>query len=214
MTLTASTLVRALAVVAMVSTGAAMPARVGAQPTNDVPVWALVGVNASPDSQWLAIVRWGYVGGFDSRLLLADLMWAPHNAWQVVLGYVHVDPIEDGAPAAALVRAGTIWRPLRGRVYLENRVLGEHVAISDRSALARVRNRLLVSFPLGRRLRLRPFATAEFFAVREGLDAQRYQLGASRAFGRTTLEVYWTQHRPQHRESFHALGLTYYVRVD
>lgn len=145
-------------------------------------MWALVGVNASPDPHWLAMVRWGYVGGFDSRLLLADLMWAPDDAWQLVLGYVQVDPIDHEAPATSIGRAGPIWRPLRGRVYVENRLFGEHIAIAERSALGRIRNRLLVSFPLGRRLRLRPFATAELFAVREGLDAQRYQVVGQRAF--------------------------------
>lgn len=213
-TVTFRTLVRTCALMTVVSALAARPTHVEAQPTNDVPVWALVGVNASPGPQWLAMVRWGYIGGFDSRLLLADLLWAPDDAWQLVLGYVHVDPIDHEAPSTAIVRAGTIWRPVRGRVYVENRLLGEHIGIAERSALGRVRNRLLVSVPLSRRLRLRPFATAEFFAVRDGLDAQRYQLGTSRAFGRTTLEVYWTHHRPQHRESFHTLGLTYYVRID
>lgn len=213
-TVTLRTLARACALGTVVWALTTSTARVEAQPTNDVPVWALIGVNASPDPQWLAMVRWGYVGGFDSRLLLADLMWAPADAWQMVVGYVHVDPIDREAPSTAIVRAGTIWRPVRGHVYLENRLLGEHIATAERSALGRVRNRLLVSVPLGRRLRLRPFATAEVFAVRDGLDAQRYQLGTSRAFGRTTLEVYWTHQRPRHRETFHTLGLTYYVRID
>lgn len=214
MTLTPRTLLRTLAVVAVAWTDAAMPTRVIAQPTNDVPLWALVGVNASPGPHWLTMVRWGYVGGFDSRLLLADLLWAPADAWQIVLGYVHVDPIEHEAPATSIVRAGTIWRPLRGRLYVENRLLGEHIASSNRAPLGRVRNRLLVSLSLGGRLRLRPFGTAEVFAVRDGFDAHRYQLGVARGFGRTTLEVYWTHQRPRHRESFHALGLTYYVRID
>jgi hypothetical protein len=122
--------------------------------------------------------------------------------------------MEQEAPATSIVRAGTIWRPLRGRLYVENRLLGEHIARSHRPALGRGRNRVLVSFPLGGRLRLRPFATAEVFAVRDGLEAERYQLGVARGFGRTTLEVYWTHHRPRHRESFHTLGLTYYVRID
>ena len=213
MTLTPRTLLHALAVVAVAWTDVAMPTRVTAQ-TNDVPVWALVGVDASPDPHWLAMVRWGYVGGFDSRLLLADLLWAPADAWQLVLGYVHVDPIDEEAPATSIVRAGTTWRALRGRLHVENRLLGEHIANGNRAPLGRVRNRLLVSFPLSARVRLRPFATAEVFAVRDGLDAQRYQVGVARSLGRTTLDVYWTHQRPRHRAPFHTLGLTYYVRFD
>lgn len=72
----------------------------------------------------------------------------------------------------------------------------------------------MVSFRVGSRLRLHPFATAEVFAVRDGLDAQRYQMGGTRAFGRSTVEVYWTHHRPRRRDAFHTLGLTYYVRLD
>ncbi len=214
MDLTRRTIVPALVFAAVLCGPAWMPTSVSAQPADDIPVWALAGVNAVPDPQWLAVVRLGYVGGFDSRLLLADLMFAPADAWQVVLGYVHVDPVNHEAPATSIVRAGAVWRPLRRLVTFENRLLGERLAISERSALGRVRNRVMVSLLIGRRLHLRPFATAEFFGVHDGLDAHRYQLGGARAFGRSTVEVYWTHHRPRHRDAFHTLGLTYYVRLD
>lgn len=207
-------IVRALVFGAALWTSSTLPAIVTAQPADDVPVWVLVGVDAAPDPRWLAVVRFGYVGGFDSRLVLADVMFGPADAWQVVVGYVHVDPVIEAAPATSIVRAGAVWRPLRGRVSVENRLLGERLATVGRTAQGRVRDRVTLSMIIGGRLRVRPFATAEFFALRSGLDAVRCQLGGSRAFGRTRLEVYWTHHRPRRRAAFHTLGLTYSVRLD
>lgn len=193
--------------------GVAMPPQAVAQPGHDLPVWALAGVNAAPAPEWLAVVRYGYVGGFESRLLLADLLFAPVDAWQLVVGYVHLDPANRDARATSVLRAGAIWRPLRGRVVVENRLLGERLANASRPTTGRVRDRVTVSFSLGGWTRLHPFASAEFFAVRSGLDAQRYQVGGSRTLGRITFDVYWTHQRPRLRTAFNTLGLTCYVKI-
>jgi hypothetical protein len=183
-------------------------------PTGDdriVNVWALAGVNAAIDDRWQAIVLSGYVGGFDSRVLVTDLTFAPREAFRLLVGHVYVDPAASGSTDIYVLRAGCLWRPVRRRLELENRALIDRR--SGQSRPARLRDRVMVSWRTDNPLRLRVFGSAEVFATTDSLNAQRYQIGAARSAGRATVEIYWTQHRSRERATFNAIGLTAFWRI-
>jgi hypothetical protein len=183
-------------------------------PTGDdqtVNVWALAGVNAAIDSRWQAILLFGYLGGFESRVLVTDLTFAPREAFRLLVGHVYVDPAASGSTDIYVLRAGCLWRPVRRRLELENRALIDRRSGQGRPA--RLRDRVMVSWRIDRPLRLRAFGSVELFATTDSLNARRYHVGAARSAGPATIEVYWTQHRSHGRATFNAIGLTAFWRI-
>jgi hypothetical protein len=69
---------------------------------------------------------------------VANLTFATNDALQLLIGYVYLDPSTQASYILNVPRAGVTWRPLRGRLTLENRTLIEHR--SGRSTTPRRRN--------------------------------------------------------------------------
>jgi hypothetical protein len=176
-------------------------------------MWALAGINADIGSRWQTVVRFGYLGGFESRVALVDVTFAPHEALRLLVGDVHLDPTATGARQVNILRGGILWRPIRGRFELDNRALIEHLSGLVRPASPRVRDRLMLTWPTGRPLRFRVFGSVEAFVLENSLNAHRYQVGAARSAGRATVELYWTQHTSSERATFNAVGVTAFWRV-
>jgi hypothetical protein len=176
-------------------------------------VWALAGINADIGSRWQTVVRFGYLGGFESRVVLLDVTFAPHEALRLLVGDVFLEPTATGARKMNILRGGFLWRPIRGRFELENRALIEHLSGPARPASPRVRDRLMLTWPTGSPLRFRVFGSIEAFALETSFNAHRYQVGAARSVGRATVELYWTQHRSSERATFNAVGVTAFWRV-
>jgi hypothetical protein len=176
-------------------------------------VWALAGMNADIGSRWQTVVRFGYLGGYERRVVLLDVTFAPHEGLRLLVGDVYLEPTATGAGDVNILRGGFLWRPIRGRFELENRALIEHLSGHARPASPRVRDRLMLSWPTGSPLRFRVFGSFEAFALENRFNAHRYQVGAARSVGRATLELYWTQHRSSERATFNAVGVTAFWRV-
>jgi hypothetical protein len=215
-------LVRMCLMVCLVSiAGLGMPLRVLAQEATTTTaaisddhaanIWALAGVNAAIDSRWQAFVRFGYLGGFESRVLVTDVTFAPREALRLLFGHVYVDPTASDSHNIYVLRAGCVWRPVRRRLEVENRALIDRRSGQGRPV--RVRDRVMVSWPTDNPLRLRVFGSAEVFVTTDSLNAQRYQIGAARSAGRATVEIYWTQQRSRGRATFNAIGLTAFWRI-
>lgn len=203
--------------------GPFVPERLAAQEVVDDPrptlaetgrtLWALAGIDASINDRWQTTVRAGHVGGFDARPVLADLTWTSSEHLKLLVGYIYVQPDAHGARHTSLTRAGGVWIPARGRVQVENQTLFELVAGGDRPASTRVRNRLRASWAVGGPLKLGLYASAEGFLVADGLNALRYQTGATWPVGRCTVDVSWLRHTPREGLRFDALGLMAMWRV-
>jgi hypothetical protein len=176
-------------------------------------VWALAGINADIGSRWQTAVRFGYLGGFESRIVLLDVTFAPHEALRLLVGDVFLEPKATGARDVNILRGGFLWRPVRGRFELENRALIEHLSGAAHPATPRVRDRLMLTWPTGIPLRFRVFGSIEAFALEHSFNAHRYQVGAARSVGRATVELYWTQHRSSERATFNAVGVTAFWKV-
>jgi hypothetical protein len=174
----------------------------------DIEIWALSGVDAAISDHWSGTLRIGYLGGFDSAVVLTDISYAPDAAKRLIIGHALIRPARTGAAAISVLRAGGAWLPLSGRVELEHQGLVERFA-GDGRELFRLRNRLRLSVALPGRPPWRAFVSAEGFTIRESaLNAYRYQTGATVSARHARIELYLLQHRVRRQPGFNAIGLS------
>ena len=177
-------------------------------PHRNVELWALSGLDAVISSRWSAVVRAGYIGGFDSGVVQSDLSYAPDAAKRLIVGHVLINPMRAGAGAISILRAGGAWLPLTGRIELEHQGLVEHLA-GDGREFFRLRNRLRLSVAPRASRPLRAFVSAELFAIRaSALNASRYQAGATLSGRHERIEVYLVRQQFREQPGFTALGLS------
>jgi hypothetical protein len=155
----------------------------------------------------------GYVGGFDSWIVLTEGTFTMNGALQAVAGHVVLHPHDGDAMTTSILRAGVNWSPLRGRFGFDNRFLVERRSTSNRIA-PRVRDRLRLSWAIAEDSSVRLFAAVEAFAIdRRGLSERRYQAGLMLPVKHVSLETYWLRSVARTRSPFDTLGVTMLWRV-
>lgn len=155
----------------------------------------------------------GYVGGFDSWIVLTDGSVAVNGALQILAGQFVVRPTDGDAPATSVLRAGVNWSPLRGRVNVDNRLFVERRSTANR-VTPRVRDRVRLSWAIAEASPVRLFTSVEFFAVdRHGLSERRYQAGLALPIERVSVETYWLRSTARSRPAFDILGVTMLWRI-
>jgi hypothetical protein len=174
----------------------------------------LAGIDVEVGDRWRATMGLGYLGGFDSRIVLTEATFTADKAVQLVGGHVYLQPTAVGSPATSLLRTGGVWLPLRGRVSLDNRLLVERRAVHTAGVSIRVRDRLRASWAIEEDSRLRVFGAVETFAVGEtGIVEQRYQAGVVQPAGPVAVETYWLQSRSRSRPTLNVIALTAFWRI-
>jgi hypothetical protein len=175
--------------------------------------WLLAGVDATIGTRGRVMASGGYVGGFDSWIVLAEGSFATSAALQLVAGHVLLQPSERDAAITSVLRAGLNWSPVRGRVAIDNRLLIERRSTRG-DASPRVRDRLRLSWAIAEASPVRFFAAVEAFAIdRRGLSERRYQAGVAVPVGHASLEAYWLRSAARTRAPFNTIGLTILWRI-
>lgn len=155
----------------------------------------------------------GYVGGFDSWIVLTEGTFAMNGALQAVAGHVLLHPDDRDARTTSVLRGGVNWSPLRSRVALDHRLFVERRSTSNR-VTPRVRDRVRLSWAIAGASSVRLFAAVEAFAVdRRGLSERRYQAGLMLPVKHVSLETYWLRSVARTRSPFDTLGVTMLWRI-
>jgi hypothetical protein len=213
--------IRTYAMVCLVCAGATLPVAVLAQGVqtsarDDRPfgAWTLGGIDVGVHDRWRVLVRLGYLGDVDSRILITELSFAAREAIHVLVGQVFVQPTAADVAGTSLLRGGATWLPLRGRVTIDNRFLIERRSTHSMRDSLRGRDRLRLSWSLPGSLRLGIVGSAETIAAAgDGLVENRFQVGGVKSVKRLSVEVYWLQRRIRARPVLNGLGLTALCRV-
>jgi hypothetical protein len=195
-----------------VAPAAAQDAAAQAERTHAFGAWTLVGIDAGVGERWRASVRAGYLSELEMRVSIVDVFYLTSNALQLTAGHLYLGP-ERSDTATSVLRAGVVWLPVRRRIVIDNRLLIERRSIGSTRSI-RARDRVRLAWSPGKAGRVGLFATFETFAVADdGLAEQRYQVGAARRLGRTTIESSWLQRRTRARFVSNSVGLTMCWRV-
>jgi hypothetical protein len=197
------------------SSATALPPPVTASARHADPLegWLLAGVDAAVRRRGRVTASWGYVGGFDDWIMLAEGSFAANSALQLVGGHVFLRPADRRRPPTSVRRVGVNWSPLRGRVAMDNRLLIEHRS-TGREASPRVRDRLRLSCAIAEASPVRLFGAIEVFAVdRRAVSERRYQAGFNAPVRHVSIEAYWLRRATHGRSPFNAIGVTLLWRI-
>jgi hypothetical protein len=205
----------------MLCAGVCLPTPVPAQPAQGAgsderppAAWTLAGVDVNVQNRWRSVIRLGYLGDVDSRIVITETSVALQEAAHLVAGYVYIAPTGADSAGTSLLRGGATWLPLRGRVAIDNRLLLERRSNRLAGASMRGRDRLRLSWLLPGSLRVGVYGSAEAIAVvGDGLFETRLHAGAVKTVRRVSVEVYWVQRRIHARPVFNGLGLTAFYRI-
>lgn len=175
--------------------------------------WLLTGIDLTQD-RWRCSVRLGHLGDLDRAIVIGEAGWLATPALLLQAGYVHLDPLADGAAGTSLLRAGGTWMPVRRGVTLDSRVFLERRSSRGTPAVRRGRDRVRLSWALPQLPKLSVVGSAELIAATgDGLVETRLQAGGVFAVRRLAIESYALQRRLRNRDPVNGLGITVTYRI-
>ena len=207
----------AASVPALVSAQEIEPAGPAAAESQDDGVWVAAGVTGDVSPRWRGTLVGGYLGGLDTRFLLASATLVAHPDVSLTAGYIYArTPSRIRGPSLHILRAGGLWTALRTPLEIDNQLLVEHLSSDAFAAFVRVRDRVRVTWRMpDTRAHLRLFASGEAFlrSAPIRVSGHRYQAGLGRTFGRADIDVFWLRRLVSDRKEVDALVVQFMWHV-